>query len=406
MAAHPDIAERATRLQAELAAIRHDLHMHPEIGFAEHRTSGVVQRELASAGIPFKAGLARGTGVVAHIASGAPAGTPAVALRADIDALPIEERSALPHASRIAGMMHACGHDGHTAILIGAGRVLASLAREGALRRDVILLFQPAEEGGGGGRLLVEEGCLDGRIIGPPVERVFGLHGWPWLPLGAVGIREGVFFAASDRFTITVRGRGTHAAWPHDGRDPVLAASAIVMALQQIPARDRDPAEPVVVTACTFHAGTATNVIPPLARVGGTIRTVSERTRAMVHARMVEVVAGIASAHGCTAECVIDDGFPMLRNDPLACADARRAVAACGPKMGAVELAHPVMGGEDFSYYAQRVPSCFVALGLQPQGSAPMPVLHADTFDFNDSAIAPGVELMVQLARSGLPEAA
>lgn len=406
MREHRDIAARAALLQAELAGIRHDLHMHPEIGFAERRTSGVVQRELAAAGIPFKAGLARGTGVVAHIASGAPAGTPAVALRADIDALPIEERSGLPHSSRIPGMMHACGHDGHTAILIGAGRVLASLAREGALRRDVILLFQPAEEGGGGGRLLVEEGCLDGGIIGPPVERVFGLHGWPWLPLGTVGIREGVFFAASDRFSITVRGRGTHAAWPHDGRDPVLAASAIVMALQQIPARDRDPAEPVVVTACTFHAGTATNVIPPLAQVGGTIRTVSERTRAMVHARMVEVVAGIASAHGCTAECIIDDGFPMLRNDPLACADARRAVAACGPHTTAVELAHPVMGGEDFSYYAQLVPSCFVALGLQSQGSALMPVLHADNFDFNDAAIAPGVELMVQLALSGLPEAA
>lgn len=406
MREHRDIAARAALLQAELAGIRHDLHMHPEIGFAERRTSGVVQRELAAAGIPFKAGLARGTGVVAHIASGAPAGTPAVALRADIDALPIEERSGLPHSSRIPGMMHACGHDGHTAILIGAGHVLASLAREGALRRDVILLFQPAEEGGGGGRLLVEEGCLDGGIIGPPVERVFGLHGWPWLPLGTVGIREGVFFAASDRFSITVRGRGTHAAWPHDGRDPVLAASAIVMALQQIPARDRDPAEPVVVTACTFHAGTATNVIPPLAQVGGTIRTVSERTRAMVHARMVEVVAGIASAHGCTAECIIDDGFPMLRNDPLACADARRAVAACGPHTTAVELAHPVMGGEDFSYYAQLVPSCFVALGLQSQGSALMPVLHADNFDFNDAAIAPGVELMVQLALSGLPEAA
>ena len=406
MPPHQDIAARAALLQRDLTAIRHELHMHPEIGFAEHRTSELVQRELTAAGIPFRAGLARGTGVVAHIASGAPAGTRAIALRADMDALPIEERSALPHASRIPGMMHACGHDGHTTILLGAARVLAALAREGALRRDVILLFQPAEEGGGGGRLLVEEGCLDGGIIGPPVERVFGLHGWPWLPMGAVGIREGVFFAASDRFAITVRGRGTHAAWPHDGRDPVLAASAIVMALQQIPARDRDPAEPVVVTACTFHAGTATNVIPAEAQVGGTIRTVSERTRAMVHARMSEVVEGIARAHGCTAECAIDDGFPMLRNDARACADARRAVAACAPRMQAVELSHPVMGGEDFSYYAQRVPSCFVALGLQPHGEAPMPVLHAETFDFSDSALAPGVEVMVQLALSRLPEAA
>jgi len=393
-------------MAADLTGIRRELHMHPEIGFAEHRTSALVQRELEAAGIPFRAGLARGTGVVAHIASGAPAGTPAVALRADIDALPIEERTSLPHASRVPGMMHACGHDGHTAILIGAGRVLASLAREGALARDVILLFQPAEEGGGGGRLLVEEGCLDGGIIGPSVNRVFGLHGWPWLPLGQVGIREGVFFAASDRFMITVRGRGTHAAWPHDGRDPVLAASAIVMALQQIPARDRDPAEPLVVTACTFHAGTATNVIPPIAQVGGTIRTVSERARTMVHMRMTEVVAGIAAAHGCTAECVIDDGFPLLRNDERACTDARSAVASCSPRLSPVELLHPVMGGEDFSYYAQRVPSCFVALGLQQASMPQMPVLHADTFDFNDAAIAPGVELMVQLALSRLPEAA
>ncbi len=406
MVPRTEIASHASEIAAGLAGIRHELHMHPEIGFAEHRTSALVQRELEAEGIPFRAGLARGTGVVAHIASGAPKGTPAVALRADIDALPIEERTSLPYASRVPGMMHACGHDGHTAILIGAGRVLASLARRGALARDVVLLFQPAEEGGGGGRLLVEEGCLDGGIIGPPVDRVFGLHGWPWLPLGTAGIREGVFFAASDRFTITVRGRGTHAAWPHDGRDPVLAAAAMVMALQQIPARDRDPAEPLVVSACTFHAGTATNVIPPLAQVGGTIRTVSERARAMVHERMAQVVAGVAAAHGCTAECVIDDGFPMLRNDALACADARSAVASCSPRLSAVELMHPVMGGEDFSYYAQRVPSCFVALGIQPQESAPMPVLHADTFDFNDAAIAPGVELMVQLALSRLPAAA
>jgi amidohydrolase len=384
--------------------LRHDLHRHPEIGFAEHRTSERVQRELSSAGIPFRAGLARGTGVVAHIASGAPRGTPAVALRADMDALPIEERSGLPYASRIGGMMHACGHDGHTSILVGAGRVLAGLAHEGALPHDVLLLFQPAEEGGGGGRLLVEEGCLDGGIIGPPVSRVFGLHGWPWLPLGTAGIKEGVFFAASDRFTITVRGAGTHAAWPHEGRDPVLAASAIVMALQQIPARDRDPTEPVVVTACTFHAGKASNVIPPTAEVSGTIRTVSERTRTMVHARMQDVVAGIAAAHGCDAKCAIDDGFPLLRNDPIACEDVRRAVAACAPRIDAAELANPVMGGEDFSYYAQRVPSCFLALGLQDARHPQMPVLHADTFDFNDAALPYGVELMARLASSRLPE--
>lgn len=397
--------ELACREAPGAVRIRHELHMHPEIGFGERRTSALVQSELSRAGIPFKAGLARGTGVVAHIASGAPAGTPAIALRADMDALPIAERTGLPWASRIDGMMHACGHDGHTAILVGAAHALADLARSGGLRHDVILLFQPAEEGGGGGRLLVEEGCLDGRIIGPRVERVYGLHGWPWLPQGTVGVREGVFFAASDRFSIRVHGQGSHAAWPHEGRDPVLAAAATVVALQQVSARDRDPAEPVVVTACTFHAGTATNVIPPVAEIGGTIRTVSDETRRMVHARIRTVADATAAAHGCSAECTIDAGFPMLRNDPRACADARAALAraASGPEIEPLD--RPVMGGEDFSYYANRVPSCFLALGIRPPGQAAMPVLHADTFDFPDAAVALGIEVMVELARSGLPTA-
>jgi amidohydrolase len=393
----------------ELVAIRRDLHAHPELGYAETRTSGVVQRELAAAGVAHRAGLAGGTGVMAHIAGGPaarPGGrrsaersdAPAIGLRADMDALPIQEETGCPYASTSPGTMHACGHDGHTAILIGAARVLADVAREVPLPRPVSLLFQPAEEGGGGAARMIEDGCLDGRALGPPIERMFGLHGWPRLETGLLATRAGPLLAAADEFAIVVRGSGHHAAFPHHGTDPIVAAAAIVTALQTIASRNVDPLDAVVVSTTTFHGGTAHNVTPAEVRLGGTVRTLGEDVQAKAVRRMREIAEGVAAAHGCRAEVEYDVGYPVTRNDEGAVAAFRAvATATCGADR-VIEVPRPFMGAEDFAYYCRVVPSCFFFLGLRPDGRSAMPDLHQSTFDFNDGAIATGVETMCALA--------
>jgi len=394
---HPAAEDIRTLVREELprlVEIRHDLHMHPEIGYEEVRTSGVVLRELTDAGIAHVAGMARGTGILAHIPGNGPR---AVALRADIDALPIEERSGRPWASRTPNRMHACGHDGHTAILLGAARVLSRLAARHPLPRPVTLVFQPAEEGGAGGKRMVEEGALDGSRIGPKVEEIYALHGWPELPLGTVATRRGAVMAASDRFEIHVHGRGSHAAWPHRSADPIVCASAIVTALQSVVARNVDPLDAAVVSVTIMEAGSAFNVIPDRAAIKGTYRSLSEDTRSMLERRMKEVAEGVAAAHGCTVRADFHRIYPVTVNDDGAVARFE-AVArdTFGPERVGT-LAAPVMGGEDFAFYGSHVPSCYWALGLAP-GGAPFPPLHAPDFDFNDDAIAVGVELMCRLA--------
>ncbi|MHC4948590.1 MAG: M20 metallopeptidase family protein [Planctomycetota bacterium] len=379
----------------ELIAIRHDLHAHPELGYAEHRTSGVVQRELERAGIEHRAGLAQGTGVLGSLPGRA---EQAVGLRADMDALPIEELTGAEYASTNPGVMHACGHDGHTTVLIGAARVLARLAREHELPRPVTFVFQPAEEGGGGGRRMVEDGCLHGSIVGPPVETMFGLHGWPTLALGHVATRPGPMLAAADRFDVTVRGTGCHAAYPHVGRDPVLAGAAIVQAVQQIAARNVGPLDSIVVSVTQFHGGTTHNIIPGEVHLTGTVRTLLPETQDLARERLRLVVRNVAAAHGCDAELEYHVGYPVTLNHPDAVEAFRaEAGAALGPDRVAA-LDHPVMGGEDFAFYGQVVPACFFALGLIPPGRDRMPDLHQPDFDFNDDAIPTGIEVFVRLA--------
>ena len=377
-----------------LVGLRRDLHMHPEVGYEEVRTSGVVLRELAASGVQHVGGLAGGTGVIAHLPG---RGTRAIALRADMDALPILERGDRPWASRTPGRMHACGHDGHTAILLGAAAVLSKLSSRGTLPRPVTLVFQPAEEGGAGGRRMVEDGALDGSRIGPAVEEIYALHGWPELALGTVATRRGAVMAASDRFEIHVDGRGSHAAWPHRAADPVVCAAAIVTALQSIVARNVDPLDAAVVSVTVIESGSAFNVIPDRAVIKGTYRSLSEDTRRMIERRLREVAEGTASAHGCTARCEPLRGYPVTVNDDGAVARfdevARRTLGAAR----VATLAAPVMGGEDFAFYGAQVPSCYWALGLAP-GGAPYPPLHAPDFDFNDDALGTGVELMCRLA--------
>jgi amidohydrolase len=386
----------------ELIQIRHDLHAHPELGYEEHRTSEVVQRELTRAGVAFKAGLAGGTGVLGHLpASGTTGGlsTLAIGLRADMDALPILEQTGLPYCSKTTGKMHACGHDGHTTILIGAARVLSKIAQQqGGLSRPVTFVFQPAEEGGAGGKRMVEDGCLTGEVLGSPVENMFGLHGWPHLPLGVLGTRPGPLLAASDRFDIVVKGVGSHAAFPQVSRDPIVAASAIVSALQTIASRNIKPLDAIVVSVTMIHGGSAYNVIPSEVTISGTVRTLTPQVLELAQRRLVEIATGTAKAHGCEAAVDYRLGYPITLNDS-AMVDVFTEVATSAVGSDRViSLPQPVMGGEDFAFYCQKVPSCFFVLGLIPPGKKSMPDLHQPDFDFNDNAIATGVEMFCRLA--------
>jgi len=401
MASAPVSAASIRALIAEempqLVAIRHDLHAHPELGYEERRTSAVVQRELTKAGVAFKADLAGGTGVLGHL----PGRTPrAVGLRADMDALPIEEQSELPYRSTTPGTMHACGHDGHTTILLGAARVLARLAKSNPLPHPVSFLFQPAEEGGGGGKRMVEDGCLDGRVIGPPVERIFGLHGWPEYPLGVVGTRVGPLLAASDRFEIVVTGVGGHAAWPHACRDPVVAASAIVQAVQTIASRSVGPLDAVVVSITMIDAGSGFNIIPSSAIIRGTARTLSATVQQLVMRRLKEITTSVATAYGCSAELDYRINYPVTLNHAGAVAQFNRVAEESLGSERLRPVEQPVMGGEDFAFYGQQIPACFFVLGLVPAGRSAMPALHHPSFDFTDDAMATGVEMFVRLALS------
>jgi amidohydrolase len=293
--------------------------------------------------------------------------------------------------------MHACGHDGHAAIMVGTARVLARLAAERTLPRPVTLLFQPAEEGGAGGRRMVEDGALDGSRLGCPVGEIHALHGWPELELGHVATREGAIMAASDRFEITIDGQGAHAAWPHRAADPVVCAAAMVTALQSIVARNVPPLEAAVVSVTVIEAGSAFNVIPGSARLKGTLRSLSEETRCLVERRVEAIAHGIAQAHGCRATCDLQRGYPVTVNHPQAVARFEAVARATLGPTRVHHMAAPVMGGEDFAFYGAHVPSCYWTLGLAPGGGAYAP-LHAPDFDFNDDAIATGVELMCSLA--------
>lgn len=393
-----DLRAAIEKEASALTTIRRSLHRIPELGYEERKTSRFIVDELTRLGVEHKGGLAGGTGVLGHIPA-TRANAPTIALRADIDALPIEERTGAEYASTHTGLMHACGHDGHTTILLGAARVLSSL-RERA--NNITLLFQPAEEGGAGGKRMCDEGALKGTAgggIGAPVTRIYGLHGWPTLPIGHVATRPGALLAATDDFVVRVKGKGGHAAQPHLVRDPVLASAHVVTSLQSIASRAISPNEACVVTVSTIHAGTANNIIPNEVELSGTVRTLSGVVRDTAKRRFFEVVESTARAIGCEAEIDWQDGYPSTVNDAR---EAERVLAVAREALGESRVhlePHATMGGEDFSYYGAHVPACFFFLGLARDGKA-HPLLHQPDFDFNDDAITPGVLMMCRLALS------
>ena len=388
---------------ASLTEIRRDLHAHPELMFEESRTSGVVTRELDTLGIAYKAGLAKGTGVVAHLPATVPNAADTIALRADMDALPIREETGKPYASTTPGVMHACGHDGHVTILLGAARVLSKLDHR---PHGITLVFQPAEEGGAGGDHMCKDGALKGDKgggVGTPVSRIYGLHGWPNMPLNTVGTRAGPLLAATDEFHITVKGVGGHAAYPHLAKDPIVAASAVVGALQTICSRSASPLDSVVCTVGKIAGGSANNVIPVSVELVGTVRTLRDDTRAMAKQRLFEIAELTAKAHGCTAHIDWEEGYPVTTNDPTLADRMHRLATEAFGEDRVIPVPEPSMGGEDFSYYGRQVPACFYLLGLRPEGANPatVPQLHQAGFDFNDQALGTGVEMMCRLALGG-----
>lgn len=390
---------------AHATDVRRRLHRIPELAYEEFETAGVIREELRRLGIAYVEGPE--TAPTATVAVIGDPSKPCVALRADIDALPITEATGVEYASTRPGRMHACGHDGHAANLLCTAAVLKRAAGElggpaasGGLPVCVKLIFQPAEEGGGGAGRLVEAGVLEAGRYGPRVSAVFGLHGYPGLPVGVVSTRPGPLMASTDTLRVTVRGSGCHGAFPHLGRDPIVAAAECVTSLQGFVSREMDPTDAAVVTVGKFHAGTATNVIPDTAVFEGTVRTLTDATRAKARAAILRRVSGIASAHGCSAEIDYEEGYPATINDA---ASAELVAKVAREELGAggyVPCGAPVMGGEDFAYYLRKVPGAFFFVGVRPEGRETYPPLHSDRFDFNDSVIGTTTRMFVAIVRA------
>jgi len=388
------LLEEATAHQDWMVGIRRELHRHPELMYEEVRTSTLVCRVLDELGIPFQFPVAE-TGVVAILGDGQ---GPCVALRADMDALPIVEEADIDFRSEVDGHMHACGHDCNTAMLLGAARMLK--AREPEIHGTVKLLFQPAEEGGAGGLRMCEEGVL----TAPTVQRAFGLHVWPYLPTGHVGSRAGALLASAGVFDITVVGMGGHAAMPHIAVDPVTTTAAIVGALQTIVSREIDPLEAAVVSVTTIHGGEAFNVIPPQVRVRGTIRSLTSKGLQFLQERLREVATHVASAHRCEARVEFPGhDYPATVND-VSSWQVARALAADMLGDAAVHEVTPVMGGEDFAYVLERVPGCFVMLGVRNEAAGAVYGVHHPKFVVDEQALPIGAALHVGFALRTLAE--
>ena len=383
------VKNRFAEMLPEIAAWRRDLHENPEILFETHRTSALVAERLRAFGCDeVVEGIGR-TGVVGVIHGRETGSGRTVALRADMDALPISEATGLPHASRVPGAMHACGHDGHTAMLLGAAKYLAETR---AFDGTALVVFQPAEEGGGGGR----EMCANGMMDRWDVTEIYGMHNWPGRPLGSFAIRAGAFFAATDTFEIVVEGKGGHAAKPQETVDPTLTAAHIVLALQSIVSRNADPVAQIVVSVTSIESSSkAFNVIPARVTLRGTVRTMTVAMRNLGEERVRAIASATATVFGANAGIVYARGYPVMVNHPEQteyAAEVARAVS------GGCDEAPLVMGGEDFSYMLEERPGAYILVG----NGASAPVHHPE-YDFDDEAIPAGCSWYAGMVEARLP---
>lgn len=389
-----DPLEMLRLFHAELVHIRRDIHAHPELGFEETRTSQLVADKLAEYGIEVHRGLAK-TGVIGVIKGKKDSGR-AIGLRADMDCLPMHETGDVPHKSKVAGRMHACGHDGHTTMLLGAARYLAQTRN---FDGTVNLIFQPAEEGGGGGRVMVEEGLFQ-RF---PCDAVYAIHNWPGLAPGKIAVRAGPMMAATDEIKITVRGRGGHAALPHLAADPVVATAHIITALQTIASRNANPVDALVVSVCSMQTSQigAFNVIPGHVELIGTVRSFSPEMRELAEKRLQEIVTSVAQGLGASATVEYRRGYPATVNTEQEARFAAQVGEKVFGKGNVVTDGEPTMGGEDFSYMLQAKPGAYVFLGQG--GSQGGCFLHNPGYDFNDEVIPLGAGYLAALAEESLP---
>lgn len=386
----------AEALEKTLVSDRRHLHQNPELSFEEVQTSAFVQERLRDLNIPFTSGIG-GYGVVANLQGHSPG--PVVALRADMDALPIQEANEVPYASKVPGVMHACGHDVHTASLLGVAALLRSRTQE--FSGTVRFLFQPAEEKLPGGASLM---IRDGALANPTPQAIYGQHVMPLLPAGTVGFRSGRYMASADEIRLTIRGKGGHAAMPHLNTDAVLIASHIVVALQQVVSRRANPTLPSVLSFGHIIGEGAYNVLPNDVRLRGTFRTMDETWRDQAHALIREIASGTASAMGAVCDVEIDRGYPMLFNHPESTALARStAEAYLGPQQ-VVDL-DLWMAAEDFAFYAQQIPATFYRLGTRNEAKGWVSSVHTSTFDVDESALPLGAGLMAAIALEQLAAA-
>ena len=384
----------------ELQEIRRDLHAHPELCYEEQRTADVVAARLTEWGIPIVRGLGV-TGVVGIVKNGS--SHRAIGLRADMDALPMQEINGFAHASRHPGKMHACGHDGHTAMLLGAAQ---HLAQHRNFDGTVYLIFQPAEEGGGGARRMMDDGLFQQF----PMEAVYGMHNWPGIPEGHFGVVSGPMMASSNEFRVSVRGKGAHAAQPHRGIDPVMVAVQIAQAWQTIVSREKNPLESAVLSITQIHAGSATNVIPDEAELVGTVRTFSYEVLDLIQRRMEEMATGVAAAFNASVDFSFKRNYPPLINHPEQTAFAVEAMRAVVGADWVDTNVEPTMGAEDFAFMLQEKPGCYVFIGngegahrAGGHGLGPCQ-LHNTSYDFNDNLLPIGASYWVRLVEMSLPK--
>jgi amidohydrolase len=376
-------------LQERLVEWRRELHRHPELGFEEHRTGDFVAARLAELGLEVRRGIA-GTGLAAVLRAPERRG-PAVLLRADMDALPVREVEGRPYGSTVDGRMHACGHDGHMAMLLGAAALLAE--RPADLERDVLFCFQPAEEGGGGAARMIEDGVLDLAEVGS----AYALHLWTPFEAGTVHVRSGPIMAAQDEIHVRLIGAGGHGALPHEARDPIVAAANAVGALQAVVARAVDPLDAAVVTVGSFHAGSAPNIIPGEARLSGTLRSFRDPVRQRLRQRTREVFEGAARAGECELEFRLVEGYPATVNDASAVDRVRVAARGLWGEAAVIEPP-PLPAAEDFAYFLREVPGAFVLLGAGNAERGITAPHHSAEFDIDESVLQRGAALLANLA--------